>query len=114
MRHQRQRAYEWNGVKKKEQIGDERNLAFLVQAKLGVNQHEDSREPKSAAQREEHPESILPPVGRRRIPQQTRIGEQRNYTREEITEAGDGRVARGQQHDCHVTADKKHPRASYQ
>jgi hypothetical protein len=42
MRHERDRGHKRDGVEKEEQIGGERRGALIVQAELGVNQHQHS------------------------------------------------------------------------
>src|SRR5271163_2984445 len=48
--HERDGGHERNGVQKKEQIRGEGRLSLVLQAKLGVNNDENSGEPKRAAQ----------------------------------------------------------------
>ena len=78
---------------------------------LRVSANQDASEPQRTPEREKHPKSIAPPVGRGGIPKQCRIGKKRDQTRQEITQGGLRRAERKQYTDDHVATGKKQPSA---
>ena len=74
--HQRQSGHERDGMQEKQEVHGKRNVGDVFEFKLGVGERQYAGEPQSATERQEHPEAVVPAVGRGRIPKQAGVGEQ--------------------------------------
>jgi hypothetical protein len=74
-------------MKEEEKIEIKGNRSVLAGYQLSVAEHQDAGKPQRTAERQKHPKSITPAVGRSGIPKQCGVGKKRSQTREEIAQS---------------------------